>query len=99
MKKIDGHFHLVHSIAGLSGQGRMTPLGNGKAIWDNGTFLKLIPNGWGDHDFTAESALKVMQKNEVEKAVLLQGSLYGFQNYYSYQAVKKYPENLLRHFQ
>ena len=53
MKKIDGHFHLVRSIAGLSGQGRMTPLGNGKAIWDNGTFLKLIPNGWGDHDFTA----------------------------------------------
>lgn len=41
MKKIDGHFHLVRSIAGLSGQGRMTPLGNGKAIWDNGTFLKL----------------------------------------------------------
>ncbi len=88
----------MHSIAGLSGQGRMTPLGNGKAIWDNGTFLKLIPNGWGDHDFTAESALKVMQKNEVEKAVLLQGSLYGFQNYYSYQAVKKYPEKFIAAF-
>lgn len=98
MKKIDGHFHLVRSIAGLSGQGRMTPLGNGKAIWDNGTFLKLIPNGWGDHDFTAESALKVMQENEVEKAVLLQGSLYGFQNYYSYQAVKKYPEKFIAAF-
>lgn len=98
MKKIDGHFHLVRSIAGLSGQGRMAPLGNGKAIWDNGTFLKLIPNGWGDHDFTAESALKVMQENEVEKAVLLQGSLYGFQNYYSYQAVKKYPEKFIAAF-
>ena len=71
MKKIDGHLHLVRSLAGLSAEGRMTPLGNGKAIWDNGMFLNLIPEGWGDHDFTAESALKVMEDNEVEKAVLL----------------------------
>ncbi len=71
MKKIDGHLHLVRSLAGLSAKGRMTPLGNGKAIWDNGMFLNLIPEGWGDHDFTAESALKVMEDNEVEKAVYM----------------------------
>ena len=98
MKKIDGHLHLVRSLAGLSAKGRMTPLGNGKAIWDNGMLLNLIPEGWGDHDFTAESAIKVMEDNEVEKAVLLQGSLYGFQNYYSYQAAKKYPDKFIAAF-
>ncbi len=25
MKKIDGHLHLVRSVAGLNGKGRMTP--------------------------------------------------------------------------
>lgn len=98
MKKIEGHLHLVRSIAGLNGKGRMTPLGNGKTIWDDGTVIKLIPDGWGDDNFTAESALKVMEANEVEKAVLLQGSLNGYQNYYSYQTVKKYPDKFVAAF-
>ena len=29
MKKIDGHLHLVRSLAGLNGKGRLTPLGGG----------------------------------------------------------------------
>ncbi|HAT55280.1 MAG TPA: amidohydrolase [Lactobacillus sp.] len=98
MKKIEGHLHLVRSVAGFNGKGRMTPLGDGKTIWDDGTLIKLIPDGWGDDDFLAESALKVMDENDVEKAVLLQGSLNGYQNYYSYQAVKKYPDRFVAAF-
>lgn len=98
MKKIDGHLHLVRSIAGFNGKGRMTPLGDGQAIWDDGTLIKLIPDGWGTDNFTAESALQVMDSNEIDKAVLLQGSLNGYQNYYSYQAIKKYPERFIGAF-
>ncbi len=98
IKKIDGHLHLVRAIAGFNGKGRMTPLGNGKTIWDDGTVIKLIPDGWGDDNFTAESAIKVFEENNIEKAVLLQGSLNGYQNYYSYQAVKKYPDRFIAAF-
>lgn len=89
MKKIDGHLHLVRSLAGLNGKGRLTPLGNGRAIWDDGDVIKLIPDGWGDDNFLAESALK---------AVLLQGSLNGYQNYYSWQVAKKYPQRFMTSF-
>ncbi|WEV71069.1 amidohydrolase family protein [Lactobacillus sp. ESL0785] len=99
MKKIDGHLHLVRSLAGFNGKGSLTALGNGRAIWDNDqTVIKLLPDGWGDDTFTAESALKVLAANGIDKAVLLQGSLYGFQNYYSYQAVKKYPDHFIGTF-
>lgn len=92
MKKIDGHAHIVDTIAGFNGQGRLNALGNGYAIWDNGDLIKLIEDGYGDKDFSAEALLKYMDANEVEKAVILQGHLNGYQNYYTYQTMKKYPE-------
>lgn len=98
MKKIDAHFHLVRSVAGFNGRGRMNPLGEGKVIWDDGTVIQLIPEGWGDQSVTVETALMVMAENEVEKAVLLQGSLNGYQNYYSYQAAKRYPDRFIAAF-
>ncbi|WP_061993560.1 amidohydrolase family protein [Fructobacillus ficulneus] len=98
MKKIDGHLHLLQTIAGFNGKGRLNALGQGKAIWDDGTKIKLIPDGWGDHDLTAESFLKVMDANSIDKAVLLQGSLNGYQNYYSYQVVQAYPDRFIGAF-
>lgn len=98
MKKIDGHLHLVRNIAGLNGKGRLNALGDGKAIWDDGTVIQLIPEGSGDDSFTAEAAMQLMDKADVEKAVLLQGSLNGYQNYYSYQMIKKYPERFIGAF-
>ncbi len=98
MKKIDAHLHLVKAIAGSKGQGRLTPLGKGKAIWDDGEIIKLIPDGWGEENFLMEKALEVMEANDVKKAVLLQGTLNGYQNYYSYQTVKKYPEQFIAAF-
>lgn len=44
MRKIDGHLHLVRSLAGAKGQGRLTPIGHGRAIWDDGEIIKLIPD-------------------------------------------------------
>lgn len=98
MKKIDGHIHLVRELAGSKGQGRLSPLGNGYAIWDNGEIIHLIPKGWGEDNFLAEKYLPVMEQEGIEKAVLLQGTLNGYQNYYTYQVVKKYPGKFIGAF-
>ncbi|MDR0899998.1 MAG: amidohydrolase [Lactobacillaceae bacterium] len=97
VKKIDGHFHLVRAISGFNGKGRLNPLGNGDAIWDDGDLIHLLPEG-NDDDYTAESFLKTMDENGIEKAVVLQGSLNGYQNYYTYQSIKKYPERFIGAF-
>ncbi|WP_303977159.1 amidohydrolase family protein [Streptococcus danieliae] len=92
MKKIDGHAHIVDTIAGFNGKGRLNALGNGYAIWDDGDLIKLIEDGYGDKGFSAESLLRYMDANDVEKAVILQGHLNGYQNYYTYLAMKRYPD-------
>lgn len=84
MKKIEGHIHLIRAMAGSKGQGRLSPLGNGYGIWDDGEIIHLLPKGWGDDDFLAEKYLPIMDAENIEKAVLLQGTLNGYQNYYTY---------------
>lgn len=92
MKKIDAHLHLVRDLASYKGNGRSNALGNGLVVWDSGFKTRLFPAGWGDDAFRADAARKVMEDHDVAKAVLLQGSLYGFQNYYSWQVAKATPE-------
>lgn len=92
MKKIDAHLHLVRDLASYKGNGRSNALGNGLVVWDSGFKTRLFPAGWGDDAFRADAARKVMEDHDVAKAVLLQGSLYGFQNYYSWQAAKAAPD-------
>lgn len=98
MKKIEGHIHLIREMAGAKGQGRLSPLGNGYAIWDNGEIIHLIPKDWGDDNFLVEKYLPIMEQEGIEKAVLLQGTLNGYQNYYTYQVVKKYPDKFIGAF-
>lgn len=94
MKIIDAHIHLVENIAGFCRRGELRAIGKGRARWSNGDIMDLIPVGYGDKDFTTESLIRFMNDNNIEKAVLMQGSLYGFQNEYTYEACKKYPERL-----
>lgn len=98
MKRIDAHLHLVRNLAGYNAKGRINALGDGKVVWDNGMHTQLFPKGWGNDNFLIDSALKVMDNEGIGKAVLLQGSLYGFQNYYSYQVAKKYPDRFIPAF-
>lgn len=98
MQKIDGHLHLVRELAGAKGQGRLSPLGNGYAIWDNGEIIHLIPDGWGDDNFLVEKYLLIMEQEHISKVVLLQGTLNGYQNYYTYQVVKRFPGKFIGAF-
>lgn len=98
MRKVEGHIHFVRELAGSKGQGRLSPLGNGYAIWDDGEIIKLIPDGWGDDNFLAERYLPIMDAEGIDKAVILQGTLNGYQNYYTYQVIKKYPDKFIGAF-
>ena len=94
MKRIDAHLHLAKVVAGYCRRGESRAIGNGYAAWGNGEEWLLFPqNGeYGETNFTAEMALALMDKNDVERAVLMQGSMYGFQNRYHQELLEKYPD-------
>lgn len=95
MKIIDAHAHVVQYIAGTGSQGELRACGNGEAMYASGHRFKMIPEGLGEYGVTPEKLLEVMDANNVEKAVLLQGNYFGFQNLYTYDAVKKYPDRFI----
>lgn len=77
---IDSHAHLVQYIAGTGAGGELRSIGNGMAVYANGQTVRMIPKEFGGDQVTPEHLLQVMDKNGVEKAVLLQGNFYGYQN-------------------
>lgn len=98
MTRIDGHLHLVRNMAGFNGNGRLNALGDGRAVWDTGEELRVIPKGYGDETFLVADALRLMATGGVEKGVLLQGSLNGYQNAYTAEVVKQYPDKFVGAF-
>ena len=58
------------------------------------SYATVIPSQFGGDSVTAEHILEIMDQNQVEKAVLLQGNYYGFQNLYTHEAVKRYPDRV-----
>lgn len=95
MKVIDAHTHVFESLAGFGAKGELRSLGSGRARWANGEEIQMIPPGMGDREFTPETLIALMDQHGVEKSVLLQGSFYGFQNDYTYEAAQKYPDRLI----
>ena len=92
MKIIDGHVHLVQCIAGTGAGGELRFAGNGMAEYASGERFRMLPDEFSQGVVTAGDILRKMDENGVEKAVLLQGNYFGFQNLYSMEAVKKYPD-------
>lgn len=95
MKIIDAHAHVVQCVAGFTSRGELRSAGGGYAVYADGTSFKMIPDGMGGTFVSPEHLLKVMDENSVEKAVLLQGQFFGFQNEYTVQAVNKYPDRFV----
>lgn len=92
MKIIDAHAHVVQYIAGFTSRGELRGIGGGKARYADGQVFQMIPPVLGEYGVTPEKLIEVMDANGVEKAVLLQGQFYGFQNEYTAEAVRKYPD-------
>lgn len=91
-KVIDAHLHLIQSIAGTGADGELRYTGNGMAQYASGKQIRALPEEYVKGYVTAEDILKQMDDNGVEKAVLLQGNYFGFQNLYSLAAQRKYPD-------
>ena len=88
MKKIDAHAHVFDHIASMGKAGELRPLGNGNCRWATGEEFRIIPEGCGDKEYLVESFLKVMDEHDIEKAILLQGVLYGLQNEYAMECAE-----------
>ena len=92
MRIIDAHAHVFRTLAGFGADGELRAIGGGKAIWSTGDVADIVPEGYGDKDFTSESLLRLMDENGIERSVLLQGGLLGFDNHYLHEVVKRYPD-------
>lgn len=92
MQLIDAHAHIFETLSGFGADGELRAIGGGKAVWATGEVIDLIPSGYGDVSFTAESLLSLMDSCGIEKAVLLQGGFLGFENNYLKETGKRYPE-------
>ena len=95
MKILDAHTHVFEYLSSFRGEGEIRAIGGGKARWANGQIVEMIPPELGDKGFEVETLVKVLKENQVDKAVLLQGSFYGFHNEYVAEAMQKYPELFL----
>lgn len=95
MKIIDAHVHLVQCIAGTGSGGELRSCGGGRGMYADGSTCQLLPAEWNTDQATPERILQLMDENQVERAVLLQGGYLGFQNLYSWQAQQKWPERFL----
>lgn len=92
MRRIDCHVHIFEVLKGFNGKGEMRPIGGGLARWADGEVVRMLPPELGDKTFAVDTCYQLLKRNGVEKAVLLQGSFYGFHNEYVAEAVKKYPD-------
>ena len=91
---VDAHAHVIEHVAGLGRKGEFRAVGNGRARWVDGEEVQLIPDGWGDRSFPHDKLVEVMDQHGVSKAVLMQGSYYGFCNDYTFEAQERYPGRL-----
>lgn len=95
MKLIDSHIHICKYINGFGSRGELIPLGNGMVEYADGKTFRIIPEGMGDYGFSLETAIKVLDENNVDKAVILQGNYLGYQNLYAYEAMQKYRNRIV----
>lgn len=92
---IDAHAHVAEYLCSCGYRGELRPIGNGSGRWANGDVMKILPDGFGEHSFTYDRLLQEMDVCGIKQAVLMQGSLYGLQNDYSYEAQRRYPSRFV----
>lgn len=92
MKLIDAHAHVVQCIAGTGSQGELRPCGGGRAAYPTGQSFQILPPEFGEYSAPPEALLRVMDAHGVDKAVLLQGNYFGFQNLYTWEAARTWPD-------
>ena len=91
---IDAHAHIFSTLSGFGADGELKPLSNGKAIWSTGEVIQLLPEEYEKTEFSISSLLSLMDKNNIDKAVLLQGGFLGFDNHGVWEGVEKHRDRI-----
>jgi predicted TIM-barrel fold metal-dependent hydrolase len=92
---VDAHAHVFKRLCGITGSGATEPLSYGKARLGTGQVLRFLPPLAVDTSFPAEVLLEFMDWVGVDKAVLLQGPLYGDMNTYVHSVVHQWPDRFI----
>ncbi|MXY93404.1 MAG: amidohydrolase [Caldilineaceae bacterium SB0664_bin_27] len=90
---VDAHSHVFPRIHGQNGAGPTRGTGYGRALIGGGEIQITPPMGDG-LAFSPEQLLANLDWGGVEKAVLLQGPLYGECNQYALEALRRYSDRL-----
>lgn len=88
---VDAHVHVIERLAGFGGRGELRAIGGGKGRWATGEISTFIPKGWGEFSFSHGDLVQILATHGVSKAVMLQGSYYGFCNDYTHEAQLSHP--------
>ncbi|MDE6924986.1 MAG: amidohydrolase [Acetatifactor sp.] len=92
MKIIDAHIHLCQSLNGFGARGELRCIGGGYVEYADGSTFQMFPEELGEDRVTPEAVLSLMDREGIEKAVMLQGNFIGPQNLYTWEAMQKYPD-------
>ena len=90
---VDAHSHVFPRIHGQSGAGPTKGIGLGRAVIDGKEVQVTPPMGEG-LAYSPEQLLANLDWGGVEKAVLLQGPMYGECNQYALDALRRYSDRL-----
>lgn len=88
MTIVDSHIHLCPGWSGL-----WQSTSNGRVrVATTGEEIQALPPSWADSASPPERALAYMDWQRVDRAIILQGPLYGDQTDYAIAAVKRWPD-------
>jgi len=91
---VDAHSHVFPRIHGRNGAGPIRGTGYGRALIGGQEVQVTLPMGEG-LAYSPEQLLANLDWGGVEKAVLLQGPMYGECNRYALDAIERYPDRLV----
>ena len=92
---IDAHAHVYERLTGFGPRGEARAIGGGMVEWATGEREQFLRPEHGDVGFSYDRLVSLMDEGGIDRAVLLQGSNYGFQNSYTAEAVLKYPDRFV----
>lgn len=92
---IDAHVHSFDRLTGLVGRGRVRSAGFGKVRYGTGEEQRIMPPSLADSSFPGEVLIEHMNWVGIDKAVLLQGNLYGFHNEYVAYLADRWPNRFV----
>ena len=92
---VNSHVHIFRRLDGFTGAGRVRPLTYGMVQIGEGRPFRLLPPALERTNFPAEILLEYMAAAGVDRAVLMQGPLYGDMNDYYAEVLLRWPDRFL----